>query len=50
MCIGTNAAIIGLWIWLYRPVFDYLAVIFSREELTPARIEEFRALPDPIEW
>jgi hypothetical protein len=27
-----------------------LKVIFSREELTPARIEEFRALPDPIEW
>jgi len=30
--IGANAAIIGLWLWLYRPVFDYLAVIFSRED------------------
>jgi exosortase O len=30
--IGTNLLIIGLWLWLYRPVFDYLAIIFSREE------------------
>jgi exosortase O len=29
---GVNAAILGLWLWLYRPVFDYLAVIFSRED------------------
>jgi exosortase O len=29
---GANALIAGLWLWLYRPVFDYLAVIFSRED------------------
>jgi exosortase/archaeosortase family protein len=29
---AANAVIIGLWLWLYRPVFDYLAIIFSREE------------------
>ncbi len=28
----ANAVITGLWLWLYRPVFDYLAVIFSRED------------------
>lgn len=32
VCIGANGIIIGLWLWLYRPVFDYLAVIFSRED------------------
>ena len=30
--MGANAAIVGLWLWLYRPVFDYLAIIFSRED------------------
>jgi exosortase O len=30
--IVANAAIVGLWLWLYRPVFDYLAIIFSRED------------------
>ncbi|UCC62926.1 MAG: archaeosortase/exosortase family protein, partial [Anaerolineae bacterium] len=30
--IGANAAILGLWLWLYRPVFDYLVVIFTRED------------------
>lgn len=30
--IGANAVIFGLWIWLYRAVFDYLAIIFSRED------------------
>jgi exosortase O len=32
MRMGANAIIIGLWLWLYRPVFDYLAIIFSRED------------------
>ncbi len=27
-----NLALLGLWLWLYRPVFAYLAVIFSRED------------------
>ncbi len=30
--IGINGVIIGLWLWLYRPVFDYFAVIFSGED------------------
>jgi len=30
--IAANVVIIGLWLWLYRPVFDYLAIIFSRED------------------
>jgi len=30
--LGANAAIVGLWLWLYRPMFDYLAIIFSRED------------------
>jgi exosortase O len=32
MRMGANAVILGLWLWLYRPVFDYLAIIFSRED------------------
>ncbi len=27
-----NAGLLGLWLWLYRPVYAYLGVIFSREE------------------
>ena len=30
--LGANTLIIGLWLWLYRPVFDYLAIIFTRED------------------
>ncbi len=30
--ITANAAIIAVWLWLYRPLFDYLTVIFSRED------------------
>jgi exosortase O len=30
--IAMNVAIAGLWLWLYRPVFGYLAIIFSRED------------------
>ncbi|GAB4540926.1 MAG: hypothetical protein Kow0063_31260 [Anaerolineae bacterium] len=30
--VGANAAIVGLWLWLFRPVFGYLAIIFSRED------------------
>jgi exosortase O len=30
--LAMNAVILGLWLWLYRPVFDYLAIIFSRED------------------
>ncbi len=30
--IGANILLIGLWLWLYGPVFSYLTVIFSRED------------------
>jgi exosortase/archaeosortase family protein len=30
--VGANAVTIGLWLWLFRPVFDYLAIIFSRAD------------------
>ncbi len=29
---GMNIVILGLWLWLYRPVFDYFSIIFSRED------------------
>jgi exosortase O len=38
MRMGANAVIIGLWLWLYRPVFDYLAIIFSREDFRTNQI------------
>lgn len=28
----TNSVIAGLWLWLYHPVFDYLTIIFARED------------------
>jgi exosortase O len=30
--LAANGAIIGLWFWFYRPLFDYLAIIFTRED------------------
>jgi exosortase O len=33
-----NLALPGLWIWLYWPVFQYLAVIFTREEFRTNQI------------
>jgi len=30
--VAINGVIVGLWVWLYRPLFDYFAVIFSRED------------------
>jgi len=30
--IGANALIVGLWLWLYCSVFDYLSIIFSRND------------------
>ena len=34
----VNAILLGLWGWLYRPVYAYLAVIFSREEFRTNQI------------
>ena len=30
--LGANAALAGVWLALYRPVFDYLATVFTRED------------------
>lgn len=30
--LAINGIIIGLWFWLYWPLFDYFAVIFARED------------------
>ena len=37
--LGANTLIIGLWLWLYRPVFDYLAIIFTREDFRTTRLK-----------
>jgi exosortase O len=36
--LGLNLLIIGLWLWFYRPVYDYLAIIFSREDFRTNQI------------
>ena len=36
--VVVNAGLIGLWLWLYWPVFDYLAIIFSREDFRTNQI------------
>ncbi|MGE5265386.1 MAG: exosortase O [Acidobacteriota bacterium] len=36
--IAANALICGVWLWLYRPVFDYLAIIFTREDFRTNQI------------
>jgi exosortase O len=33
-----NVVIVGLWVWLYRPLFDYLAVIFTRDDFRTNQI------------
>jgi exosortase O len=38
MRIIANAVIIGLWLWLFWPVFDYLTIIFSREDFRTNQI------------
>ena len=30
--VAGNTAVLLLWLWLYRPVFAYLTIIFSRED------------------
>ena len=34
----TNAVIMGLWLWLYRPVFHHLRIIFTREDFRTSQI------------
>ena len=38
MRLLANASIFGLWIRLYRPLFDYLAVIFTRDDFRTNQI------------
>jgi exosortase O len=33
-----NALVVGLWLWLYRPVFSYLSIIFVREDFRTNQI------------
>ncbi len=33
-----NAALLAVWLWLYRPVYGYLAVIFTRQEFRTNQI------------
>ncbi len=30
--LGANLVLLALWLWLYRPVYPYLATIFTRQE------------------
>lgn len=30
--LGVNGAVLGLWLWLYWPLFDYLSIIFTRDD------------------
>lgn len=32
MCGLINLGLWALWLWLYRPIFNYLSIIFSRED------------------
>ena len=34
----VNGVLIGLWLWLYRPLFDYLTIIFSRDDFRTNQI------------
>jgi exosortase O len=34
----VNLTLLVLWVWLYRPVFQYLAVLFTREEFRTNQI------------
>ncbi len=36
--LGANAALLALWLWLFRPVFPYLATIFTRQEFRTNQI------------
>jgi hypothetical protein len=36
--VGVNALVLGVWLWLYRSVFDYLAIIFTREDFRTNQI------------
>ena len=33
-----NGLVVVLWLWLYRPIFDYLSIIFTREDFRTNQI------------
>ncbi len=39
--LATNAVLLGLWLWLYRPIFDYLSIIFTREDFRTNQVVLF---------
>ncbi len=36
--VAGNTAVLILWLWLYWPIFDYLGIIFSREDFRTNQI------------
>ncbi|NJM41760.1 MAG: archaeosortase/exosortase family protein [Anaerolineae bacterium] len=36
--VAANAAILSLWLWLHRPVFDHLRIIFTREDFRTSQL------------
>jgi exosortase O len=42
--IGANAVLLGLWLWLFRPVFPYLRIIFTHQEFRTNQIVLLAAL------
>ena len=36
--LAANTLLLALWLWLFRPVFPYLAVIFTRQEFRTNQI------------
>ena len=42
--IAANLLVFGLWLWLFRPVYPYLATIFTRQEFRTNQIILIAAL------
>jgi len=36
--VAGNTVVLAIWLWLYWPVFDYLTIIFSREDFRTNQI------------
>lgn len=36
--LSLNVLLFGLWLWLYRPVLDYLTLIYAREDFRTNQI------------
>jgi len=42
--LATNGAILALWLWLFYPVYSYLATIFTRQEFRTNQVVLLAAL------